>query len=89
MGDEHVVFFKGALIEQQFKPLARGQSAARMLPLDSGFAAAEIGLLAPMVQLFEDMSHRLQPLSARRDPRFGESMFINDTIGEADTRRKV
>jgi hypothetical protein len=43
--DEHVPFFEGAFVEQQFQPLARRQLALGMLRLDALLAAAQPGLL--------------------------------------------
>jgi hypothetical protein len=42
MRDQLVDFFERAGIEQQVDPLAGGQLAGRMLPLDAGLAAAEL-----------------------------------------------
>jgi hypothetical protein len=42
MGDQFVDFFERAGIEEQVDPLAGGQFAGRMLPFDTGLAAAEL-----------------------------------------------
>ena len=54
---EHVPFFEGAVVEQQFDALARRQLALGVLGVDALLAAAEAGLLALFVQLLDDFVH--------------------------------
>ncbi len=57
--DEHVPFLEGAVVQQQFDALARGELAFLVLRLDALRAAALAGLLALFLQLFQDVLHGL------------------------------
>jgi len=61
VGDEHVVFFETALIQQQLDPLARRQLALGMLTVDPLLAPAKAGLLAAMLKLLQDVLHLSSP----------------------------
>ncbi len=54
---EHVPFFEGAVVEQQFDALARRQLALGVLGVDAFLATAEAGLCALPVQLLNDFMH--------------------------------
>ena len=55
--DEHVELLERALVEQQFDALARGQFAALVLGLDARLAAAETGVLPPLLEFVENVFH--------------------------------
>ena len=59
MLDIHVDLFEAAGIEQHRDPLARGQPALLVLAVDPRLAAAERGLVALVLELFQDREHRL------------------------------
>ena len=69
MGDEHVVLFEGALIEQQLDPFARGQLSLRVLTVNPSLAAAEPRHVALALELVEDLLHRLVRLPSRHRPK--------------------
>ena len=62
MGDEHVELLKGALVEQQLDPLARGQLALGVLRVDPLLAAAQPGLGAALFEFLENVFHVPAPL---------------------------
>jgi hypothetical protein len=51
MLDEHAPFFERALVQQDFKPFARGQLPLRVLGLDPLLAAADASCLAMPLEL--------------------------------------
>jgi hypothetical protein len=55
--DEHVELLKGAFIEENVQPLARGELALGVLSRGASRAAAGNGSGAPLRKLFEDMLH--------------------------------
>ena len=55
--DEHVELLERALVEQQFDALARGQLAALVLGLDARLAAAQAGVLPPLLEFVENVFH--------------------------------
>src|SRR5690606_26302752 len=57
MGDEHVVFFETARIEQHVEPLAGGELALAMLDVDPPLAPAQPCLLAPRFEGGNDVLH--------------------------------
>ena len=59
MGDEHVEFFKRAIIKQQFNPFARRQLALAVLCVDPLFTAAQTGSLAAVFKLLQNVHLRL------------------------------
>ena len=61
MGDEHVVFFERARIEQHAQPFARRQFALAMLGIDAALAAAQSGLAAFGFELGNDILHAAPP----------------------------
>ena len=66
MLDEHVELLEGALVEQQFDPLARRQLALGMLGLDALLAAAEPRLGPALLQIAQYGFHRCFSLFAER-----------------------
>jgi hypothetical protein len=52
--DEHVVFFKGILVEEKLDALTSGEFAPRMLRLRAARAASQTRLGATAVQFRED-----------------------------------
>ena len=61
--DEHVELLEGVLIHQQRDALACGQLAALVLRIDARLPAAEPRVLAPHLQLFQDVFHRSRPIT--------------------------
>jgi hypothetical protein len=61
MGDIHVVFFEGPLVEQHVQPFARGQLALGVLRRDALFAAAHASRLAPFLELLKNIEHEPPP----------------------------
>ena len=59
--DEHVELLEGVLVHQQFDALARGQLAALVLRIDARLPAAEPRVLAPHLELFQDVFHASVP----------------------------
>jgi hypothetical protein len=59
---EHVEFLKGAMIEQDFDPLAGRQLAFGMLRRDALFAATEAGDGAAVFKLIKNMLHGRLPI---------------------------
>jgi transcriptional regulator with XRE-family HTH domain len=57
VGDVHVVFLEGALVEQHLDALARRQLALAVLGVDALLAAAEPCLAAALFELFKDVAH--------------------------------
>src|SRR5262249_35695657 len=57
MLDKHVELFERALVEQEFKPLARSKLAAFVLRLDAVFPAAQARLRAARLEFFENVLH--------------------------------
>ena len=57
MLDEHVVFFKAALIEEDMDALTRGQLALGMLAVDAGLAAADAGICPFLLQSLDEILH--------------------------------
>src|SRR5262249_1985808 len=55
--DKHVELLERALVEQEFKPLARGELATLVLRLDAVFPAARARLRAARFELFENVLH--------------------------------
>ena len=55
--DEHVEFFKTALVQQQLDPFACGQLALGMLRRDARLAATRTGHGTAAVQLAKDILH--------------------------------
>ena len=55
--DEHVELLEGVLVHQELDALARGQLAAPVLRIDARLPAAEPGVRAPDLQLFENVFH--------------------------------
>ena len=58
VGDEHVVFFEGAGIEQHIEALAGRQLALGVLGVDALLAAAQAGRVAARLKRFDDLLHR-------------------------------
>ncbi len=57
MGDIHVVFFEGTLIQEYVDALARRQLALCVLRLDALDAATEPSLFPPRFQLLQNAGH--------------------------------
>src|SRR5215469_5471405 len=64
--DEHVELLERALVHQELDALACRQLAALVLRLDAHLATAEPRVVAPHLELFEDILHRR--CSARSGP---------------------
>jgi len=54
---EHVPLFEGAVIEQQFDALTRGELALGVLGVDALLAAAQRRAAALLFQLVDDFMH--------------------------------
>ncbi len=57
VGDEHIEFFKTALVQQQINPFPRGQLAAPVLRIDPLLPAAQSGGVAAIFELGQDIFH--------------------------------
>ena len=55
--DEHVELLERALVEEEFDPLARRQLAALVLGIDAGLATAQPRIVAPALELVDDVLH--------------------------------
>jgi len=53
VGDEHIVFFETAFIDQNFNAFAGSEFALGMLGVDPLFSATSSCLISPFVQLFD------------------------------------
>ena len=79
--DKQVPLFKGAFIEQQFKPLARRQFAFSVLRINALLPAAETGSGTLFFQLFKNVLHGMFSLyaiyliAACARPAWAESRF--------------
>jgi hypothetical protein len=62
MGHEHVEFFKAALIQQQFDPLARGQLALGMLRINAALPHPPAGRSARWLSSCCKMSFMRSPI---------------------------
>src|SRR5690606_1576039 len=56
--DEAVQLDEAALVEQEVEPLARGELAARVLRLDAGLPAAQLGLAPQLLELLQLVAER-------------------------------
>src|SRR5689334_18689055 len=70
MLDEHVPFFEGIRVEQQFDALAGRQTALGMLGLDALLAAACPRRRALLFKLFQDFLHGPAPRTKEIAPPF-------------------
>src|SRR5690606_18597320 len=59
VGDEHIVFFEAAFVEQHFDTLTCRQLALGMLGVNTALAAAKARLGAPLLQLFQNRAHQI------------------------------
>ena len=64
MGDEHVVFFETARIEQHIEALAGGELALGVLGIDALLAAAKPRFLTSRVERRDDLVHEVSTLTA-------------------------
>ena len=58
MGDEHIIFFEGAFIEQQFDPFACGQLAFAVLGINALLPAPQTRLRAAILKLLQNILHQ-------------------------------
>src|SRR5947209_5968069 len=65
MLDEHVELFEGSMVEQELDALARRQLTARMLCVDTRLAAARTRVGASLIEIVENMLHRLADLRSQ------------------------
>ena len=68
MLDEHVELLEGALVEQQFDALARGELALGMLRVDAPLAAARSRLLPPLFQPKKNILHTAPSITGQGRP---------------------
>ena len=64
MGDEHVVFLEAAGIEEDLEALAGGELALAVLRVDAALAATEAGILAALLEFFDDGLHAVPGIAA-------------------------
>jgi hypothetical protein len=62
---EHVPFFEGIRVEQQFDALAGRQLAFLVLAVDTLLAATQAGRFALLFQLVDDVVHLQPPVKIR------------------------